>query len=83
MTWKKRGGTTGSENEYAWRVSIEEIKARNYNLDIKNPNRIDATHGDPAKSDCRATASSQSEIAAQRTALRQALEASLNLDSTH
>jgi len=26
------------ENEYAWKVSIEEIKKRNYNLDIKNPN---------------------------------------------
>ncbi|NLM10451.1 MAG: SAM-dependent DNA methyltransferase [Clostridiaceae bacterium] len=26
------------ENEYAWKVSIEEIKRRNYNLDIKNPN---------------------------------------------
>lgn len=25
------------ENEYAWRVSIDEIKQRNYNLDLKNP----------------------------------------------
>lgn len=25
------------ENEYAWKVSIDEIKARGYNLDIKNP----------------------------------------------
>ena len=25
------------ENEQAWKVSIDEIKARNYNLDIKNP----------------------------------------------
>lgn len=30
--WKKR-----EENQYAWKVSIEEIKKRNYNLDIKNP----------------------------------------------
>ena len=29
------------ENECAWKVSIEEIKKRNYNLDIKNPNRED------------------------------------------
>jgi type I restriction enzyme M protein len=28
------------ENEYAWKVSIEEIKGRNYDLDIKNPNNI-------------------------------------------
>ena len=26
------------ENEQAWKVSVGEIKARNYNLDIKNPN---------------------------------------------
>jgi len=25
------------ENNYAWKVSIEEIKERGYNLDIKNP----------------------------------------------
>lgn len=30
--WKKR-----VENEQAWRVSIEEIQKRGYNLDIKNP----------------------------------------------
>ena len=25
-------------NEYAWKVSIEEIRERGFNLDIKNPN---------------------------------------------
>jgi type I restriction enzyme M protein len=25
------------ENQYAWKMSIEDIKARNYNLDCKNP----------------------------------------------
>ena len=29
------------ENEYAWKVSIEGIKERNYNLDIKNPRGIE------------------------------------------
>ncbi|MFC0015217.1 MULTISPECIES: class I SAM-dependent DNA methyltransferase [Allobacillus] len=29
------------ENEHAWKVSIEEIKKRNYNLNIKNPNAED------------------------------------------
>ena len=29
------------ENEYAWKVSLEEIKEKNYNLDIKNPRGID------------------------------------------
>ena len=27
------------ENRYAWKVSIDEIKARGYNLDIKNPHQ--------------------------------------------
>ena len=41
--WKKR-----TENDFAWKVSIEEIEKRNYNLDFKNPNgnaKID--HKDP------------------------------------
>jgi type I restriction enzyme M protein len=31
--WNKR-----KENSYAWKVSADEIKKRNYNLDYKNPN---------------------------------------------
>lgn len=34
------------ENEQAWRVSIEAIKASNYNLDLKNPRRVDEGPGD-------------------------------------
>lgn len=34
------------ENEFAWKVSVEQIKANNYNLDIKNPHRVDAEHAD-------------------------------------
>lgn len=33
--WNKR-----VENEYAWKVSIEDIKDRNYNLDVKNPYNV-------------------------------------------
>ena len=33
--------------EQAWKVSIEEIKARNYNLDFKNPHTVADDHGDP------------------------------------
>jgi type I restriction enzyme M protein len=29
------------ENEQAWRVPIETIIERNYDLDIKNPNKIE------------------------------------------
>lgn len=40
--WKKR-----KENEFAWKVTLEEIQEKNFNLDIKNPNTVDAGHGDP------------------------------------
>ena len=35
--------------EQAWKVGIEEIKARNYNLDYKNPYTVAAEHDDPAE----------------------------------
>jgi type I restriction enzyme M protein len=35
------------ENEFAWRVPIETIKANNYNLDIKNPHRAAVDDLDP------------------------------------
>jgi len=31
------------ENEYAWKVSINEIKEKGYNLDFKNPNQKETT----------------------------------------
>lgn len=36
------------ENDNAWKVTIEEIEARNYNLDFKNPNdKEDIEHKNP------------------------------------
>jgi type I restriction enzyme M protein len=35
------------EGPRAWKVSADEIKARNYNLDIKNPHTEEEDHGDP------------------------------------
>lgn len=35
------------ETERAWKVSAEEVKARGYNLDIKNPHTVVEDHGDP------------------------------------
>jgi len=35
------------ENDQAWSVSIDDIKARNYNLDIKNPHKDDQVIHDP------------------------------------
>jgi type I restriction enzyme M protein len=35
------------ETEVAWKVSADEVKARGYNLDIKNPHSVADNHGDP------------------------------------
>ena len=35
------------ETPQAWKVSREDIAARNYNLDIKNPHTVADDHGDP------------------------------------
>ena len=41
----KREGRT--ESPQAWKVSIDEIKARGYNLDFKNPHTVTEDYGDP------------------------------------
>ena len=43
----KRKGRT--ETEVAWRVTIDDVKARGYNLDFKNPHTVADDHGDPAE----------------------------------
>jgi type I restriction enzyme M protein len=35
------------ETPQAWRVTADEVKARAYNLDIKNPHAEEDDHGDP------------------------------------
>ena len=40
--WGKR-----KQTEHAWKVSVQEIEARNYNLDIKNPHVAEVENGDP------------------------------------
>jgi type I restriction enzyme M protein len=35
------------ESEVVWRVSLEDIKGRNYNLDFKNPHTVADDRGDP------------------------------------
>jgi type I restriction enzyme M protein len=44
---KERKGR--KETPQAWKVSAEEVKARGYNLDIKNPHSVADDHGDPEK----------------------------------
>lgn len=40
---------TREESEFAWKVSIDEIRDRDFNLDFDNPNRIDSILRDPAE----------------------------------
>lgn len=65
------------ENEHAWCISLDEIKKRVYNLDIKNPHQEESTLGNPIK----LLAEYQTQLAAaQQTCnqLRGALEAVLH-----
>jgi len=41
----KRKGRVGTE--VAWKVTTDEVKARGYNLDFKNPHAVADEHGDP------------------------------------
>lgn len=43
----KQGRANRKETESAWKVSYEEIKANNFNLDIKNPHQDKEENGDP------------------------------------
>jgi type I restriction enzyme M protein len=64
------------ENEFAWKVPVEEIKANNYNLDIKNPNKPGEDHGDPGEllAEYKKLAA---DIETVRSALKKELMASL------
>jgi type I restriction enzyme M protein len=42
---EKRKGR--KETEVAWKVTADEVKARGYNLDVKNPHTVADDHGDP------------------------------------
>jgi type I restriction enzyme M protein len=37
-----------AEGPRAWRITRDEVKARGYNLDVKNPHAVADDHGDPA-----------------------------------
>ena len=45
--WGGAKRTGREEGPRAWRVTADAVKARGYNLDIKNPNAEDDFHGDP------------------------------------
>ena len=64
------------ETEGAWRVTADEVKARGYNLDIKNPHTQDEDHGDPEELLAKLTAA-EAETAALRDRLKAILAEAL------
>jgi len=65
------------ETDQAWKVSIDEIKERNYNLDIKNPHVEDQTNYDPEELLAK-YAEQQNEISGLRDQLKTILSDALN-----
>ena len=65
-----------AESERAWRVPVDEIRRRGYNLDIKNPNAADEEHRDPEEllGEYR---KAMAEVEETREALKAALGAAL------
>jgi type I restriction enzyme S subunit len=68
------------ENEFAWKVSAEELKARNWNLDCKNPHVGETVSHDPEEL-LREYAGMQAEIAALRDQLKGVLAEALERDA--
>jgi type I restriction enzyme M protein len=60
------------ETEFAWKVTAAEMKARGYNLDIKNPHTVADDHGDPEE-----LLAKLNEAESQAHALRDQLKAIL------
>ena len=65
------------QNEQAWKVSAQDIKARNYNLDIKNPHVGEQISHDPDAL-LQLYATQQREIAQLRDQLKTILSEALN-----
>ncbi|WP_129675512.1 class I SAM-dependent DNA methyltransferase [Candidatus Chloroploca sp. Khr17] len=64
------------ETPQAWQVTAEEIKARGYNLDIKNPHTVADNHGDPEQLLAELTRA-ESETASLRNQLKAILAEAL------
>lgn len=68
------------ENEQAWKVSIEEVIERNFNLDIKNPHVGEVENHDPDEL-LKQYETQQQEIQALRDQLKGILAEALSSDS--
>lgn len=74
---EKDGFKKREETQYAWKVSIDAIKMRNYNLDIKNPHVGEQEINDPEEM-LAFYAKQQTEIANLRNQLKQVLAQALS-----
>lgn len=72
-----KGFKTRVETEQAWKVTIDEIKARNYNLDIKNPHVGEQINHDPEML-LQKYAKQQQDISKLRDQLKSILAKALN-----
>ena len=64
------------EGPFAWKVTAEEVKARGYNLDIKNPHTVADDHGEPEELLAKLTAA-EAETARLRDQLKAILAEAL------
>ena len=73
---RQRAQDKRGENEVTWKVTIDEVKARSYNLDFKNPHTVEEDHGDPAELLAKLEAS-EADTARLRDRLKVILEEAL------
>ncbi len=76
--WGGKARKGREEGALAWRVSIEDVKARGYNLDIKNPHAVAEDHGDP-ETLLADLAAAEAETASLRDRLKAVLAEALAL----
>ena len=74
--WGGRERTRREESGRAWRVSADEIGARGYNLDFKNPHTEEEEHGDP-ETLLEDLNSAQAEVVSVREQLKRILAEAL------
>ncbi len=65
-----------ADSEVAWKVSADDIRANNWNLDVPNPNKVDAQHRDPDEL-LKEYEALLGEMDVTRTSLRDALLAAI------
>ena len=74
--WGGRERKGREEGPLAWKVTAEEVKARGYNLDIKNPHMVEEDHGEPEELLAKLTAA-EAEAARLRDQLKAILAEAL------